>query len=147
MKVFLFLILFVFSSLALYSQVRKPKAPAKASAGASSSLLKLSAGRGKVVYAVNCLPCHQADGGGVPNLNPPLIQTPYVTGDKTRLITIILKGLDKDIEINGDTYSNPMPPHDFLKDQEIADVLTYIRNAFGNKAGAVTAPEVKKLRK
>ena len=101
---------------------------------------------GKAVYTKYCLTCHQADGGGVPNMNPPLEKTEYVLGDKNRLINIILRGLDKEIEINGDTYVNPMPSHDFLKDKEVADVLTYIRNSFGNKASAVTAAEVKKAR-
>jgi mono/diheme cytochrome c family protein len=101
---------------------------------------------GKRVFMQYCMSCHQADGGGVQNMNPPLIKTTYVLGDKTRLIKIVLNGLNEDIEINGDTYTNTMPSQDFLKDQEIADVLTYVRNNFGNKASAVTAAEVKKTR-
>jgi mono/diheme cytochrome c family protein len=54
--------------------------------------------------------------------------------------------MDEPIEIDGETYSNIMAPHDFLKDQEVADVLTYVRNSFGNKASAVTAAEVKAAR-
>lgn len=142
-KLYLSLLFSVFFSTVMYGQTRKPQPQSKVSADP----VKMSFNRGKVVYAAQCLPCHQADGGGVPNMNPPLIKTSYVTGDKNTLINILLKGLDKDVEINGDTYSNPMPAHDFLKDQEIADVLTYIRNAFGNKASAVTATEVRRLRK
>lgn len=92
------------------------------------------------------MPCHQADGGGVPNMNPPLINTKYVTGDKKRLIGIVLKGLTGGVEVDGYDYNNPMAPHNYLKDQEIADVLTYVRNSFGNKATAVTAAEVKAVR-
>lgn len=102
--------------------------------------------RGKKVYDLYCLPCHQADGGGVPRMNPPLTKTSYVLGDKKALINIVLKGLDQPIEIDGETYTNIMAPHDFLKDQEIADVLTYVRNSFGNKASLVTAAEVKTVR-
>ena len=108
--------------------------------------LKESMERGKKVYETYCLACHQADGTGVPRLNPPLAKTTYVTGDKKRLVEIILKGLDAEIEINGEYYSNVMAPHDFLKDEEVADVLTYIRNSFGNKASLVTTAEVKKIR-
>ncbi len=108
--------------------------------------LKASVERGKNVYETYCLSCHQADGSGVPRLNPPLSKVKYVTGDKKELITIIMNGLDKEIEINGEFYSNVMAPHDFLKDQEIADVLTYVRNSFGNKASAVTVAEVKAVR-
>ena len=101
---------------------------------------------GKAVYDQNCLACHQADGRGVPGMNPPLSKTDWVQGDKTRLINVILKGLNEAVEINGETYQNEMPAHDFLTDQQIADVLTYVRSNFGNKAGAVNAEEVKMLR-
>lgn len=101
---------------------------------------------GKKVYDMYCLACHQADGNGVPRLNPPLAGTVYVTGSKTRLIDIVLKGLTDPLEINGEEYNNPMAAHSFLTDQQIADVLTFIRNSFGNKAGIVTAAEVKKQR-
>lgn len=113
---------------------------------AAQDPLTISKQRGKKVYDLYCLACHQADGGGVPRMNPPLSKTTYVLGDKKVLIGIVLKGLDEPIEINGDTYTNIMAPHDFLKDQEIADVLTYVRNSFGNKASLVTAAEVKALR-
>jgi mono/diheme cytochrome c family protein len=86
------------------------------------------------------------DGTGVPNLNPPLAKSSWVTGDKKRLINVVLKGLDQQVEIDGEYYSNVMAPHDFLKDQEVADVLTYIRNSFGNKASLLTAAEVKTQR-
>lgn len=111
------------------------------SQGKSKQLLN-----GKKVYDMYCQACHQADGNGVPRLNPPLAGTVYVTGSKTRLIDIVLKGFSDPIEINGEEYNNPMAAHSFLTDQQIADVLTYIRNSFGNKAGAVTVAEVKKQR-
>jgi mono/diheme cytochrome c family protein len=101
---------------------------------------------GEKVYKQYCISCHQADGGGVPNMNPPLINTTYVLGNKERLIKILLKGLNENIEIDGETFSNPMPALPILKDQQIADVLTYVRNSFGNKASAVTASEVKAVR-
>lgn len=101
---------------------------------------------GKKVYDLYCQACHQSDGNGVPRLNPPLAGTVYVTGSKTRLIDIVLKGLSDPLEINGEEYNNPMAAHSFLTDQQIADVLTYIRNSFGNKAGAVSVAEVKKQR-
>lgn len=87
-----------------------------------------------------------ADGSGVPHMNPPLIGTRFVLGEKEDLIKIILNGIGN-VEIDGETYTNKMPPlKTILKDQEIADVLTYIRSSFGNKASAVTAAEVKAVR-
>lgn len=108
--------------------------------------VKASLQRGKKLYTQYCLACHQADGGGVPRMNPPLQKTEYVTGDKKRLINIILKGLNDPIEIDGEEYTNPMASHAYLSDQQIADILTYVRGSFGNKAGAITAAEVKAVR-
>ena len=102
---------------------------------------------GKEIYTKYCLACHQQDGKGVPKLNPPLINTSYVTGDKKTLITWVLKGSGEEkVAIDGNFYNNNMPPQNFLKDDEMAKVLTYIRNSFGNKAGAVTSAEVKMVR-
>lgn len=105
-----------------------------------------SIARGKVLYQNICLACHQADGSGVPRMNPPLIKTSFVLGDKAKLIAIVLKGLNDDVEIEGEYYSNPMPPQAQLKDEEIADVLTFVRNSFGNKASAINPTEVKAVR-
>lgn len=107
---------------------------------------KASIKRGKLVYNKYCLTCHQADGGGVPRMNPPLIKTEYVAEDKERLIGIVLKGFNQPIEINGEEYSNVMASHAFLTDLEVADVLTYVRNSFGNKYAAITPAEVKSVR-
>lgn len=135
--------LFVLSCL-LMSQTQKPKKPAASSQ--AKSPVQASITRGQQVYADQCLTCHQADGGGVQNMNPPLIKTKWVLGDKSQLIQIVLKGMTGDIEIDGNSYHNVMPGHEYLTDQQIADVLTYIRNSFGNKAKAVTVAEVKAVR-
>ena len=107
---------------------------------------KATMARGKALYETSCLACHQADGSGVPNLNPPIKKTKWVLGDKAELIKIIIKGMDEEIEVDGEYFSNTMPAHPHLKDQEIADILTYVRNSFGNKASAITAAEVKAQR-
>ena len=101
---------------------------------------------GEKVYKKLCISCHMVDGSGVPGLNPPLIKTKYVLGDKAALIGIVLNGLEN-VDIDGDTYTNKMPPlKTVLSDQQVADVLTYLRNSFGNKASAITAVEVKVIR-
>ena len=126
---------------------QKKTAPTKTTTKATaSSSLKSTMQRGELVYRSVCLTCHQADGGGVPRMNPPLIKTKWVLGDKTKLITLMLKGMNEPIEIEDEEYHNPMPPHAQLSDQQIADVLTFVRNSFGNKASAVTPTEVKSVR-
>lgn len=113
---------------------------------AQQSSSKSSVDSGKKLYEQYCLTCHQADGGGVPKMNPPLINTSYVTGDKTKLVQWVLRGSTENVPIEGKYYSNNMPPQATLKDEEIADILTYIRNSFGNKASAITTAEVKSIR-
>ena len=126
---------------------QKKTAPTKTTTKATaSSSLKSTMQRGELVYKSVCLTCHQADGGGVPRMNPPLIKTKWVLGDKTKLITLMLKGMNEPIEIEDEEYHNPMPPHTELNDQQIADVLTFVRNSFGNKASIVTSSEVKSVR-
>nr|WP_230687843.1 cytochrome c [Hymenobacter ruricola] len=131
------------SSGAAFAQ-KKPvaKAPAKQpAAGVSAAVLAA----GKAVYTQNCLSCHQADGGGVDGLNPPLSKTDYVLGDKPRLINVLVNGL-RGVDIDGEPYHNAMPAQTHLTDQQMADVLTFVRNSFGNKASAVTVGEVKAVR-
>ena len=102
---------------------------------------------GKIIYEQTCMPCHQIDAGGVPGLNPPLWKSPYVEGSSARLIGIVLQGLNDGVEISGESYSNPMPAFSgVLKDKEIADVLTYLRSHFGNKAGPVSLLQVSRIR-
>ena len=121
---------------------QSPKPAAKPDSKTTVAAIKQS---GQVIFEQNCLTCHQANGSGVPNLNPPLRGTEWVVGDKTRLINVLLKGLQGQ-EIDGEMYDNAMPAHDFLDDAQIADVLTYIRSNFGNKADAVKAEEVRAVR-
>jgi mono/diheme cytochrome c family protein len=105
-----------------------------------------SAANGKLLYEQNCLACHQVDGSGVPYLAPPLSKGVFVTGEKKRLIEIVLNGM-QDVEIKGQSYSNPMPSFDYLADTDIADVLTFVRSNFKNKEDAVLEADVKDARK
>ena len=123
---------------------KKPatKAPAKKTATAIQVPLLA---QGKSVYKQYCLTCHMADGLGVDGMNPPLAKTGYVLGDKTRLTKVLLNGL-QGVEIDGEQYHGVMPAQESLTDAQIAAVLTYVRNSFGNKASAVSAAEVKAVR-
>lgn len=127
-------------SLPTFAQ-KKPVAKAKPAVAAPAAAIAA----GKAVYTQNCLSCHQADGGGVDGLNPPLIKTSYVLGDKARMVKVVLNGL-QGVDIDGEEYNNAMPSYDFLTDQQIADVLTYVRNSFGNKAAPISMAEVKATR-
>ena len=120
---------------------------ASASAQTNNKLVVASAARGKTVYLQRCMVCHQADGGGVPKLNAPLEASTAVNGsDIAKLVKYIVKGLNDRIEIDGEFYANAMPAANDLKDQQIADVLTFIRSNWSNKAGPVTLTQVKQIR-
>ncbi|MBD2699555.1 PQQ-dependent sugar dehydrogenase [Spirosoma sp. BT702] len=101
---------------------------------------------GSKVYAVYCSACHQRNGMGDSQRFPPLSGSEWVLGDKKKLITVLLQGLDGPIEVKGQSYNNAMPQHSFLKDEDIAEVLTHIRTNFGNTADAVAATEVADVR-
>lgn len=101
---------------------------------------------GKEVYTKYCLTCHQADGSGVPNMHPPLTTGSWVGKEPAELIAIMMKGLTGKIEVNGEVYKNFMPSHAQLTDEEIANVLSYIRSSFGNDFTSVTPEMVKKIR-
>jgi mono/diheme cytochrome c family protein len=99
-------------------------------------------GAGRQVYGENCAICHQADGGGVPNQQPALQGDAIVTGDPSRLIQVMLKGPAAVLPADRPHYPGLMPPYARLSDEEIADVLTYIRHDFGNGVPAIQPQDV-----
>jgi mono/diheme cytochrome c family protein len=107
---------------------------------------------GKAIYARDgfCSTCHQPDGGGLSASGfPPLVGTPWVLGNEDRLIKITLNGIYGPMEVNGKEYPGQVPMTPFqgmLNDEEIAAVLTYVRNAFGNKAAPISPDKVKAVR-
>jgi ubiquinol-cytochrome c reductase cytochrome b subunit len=116
-----------------------------ASGGGAASTTVAAAGPGAAVYSTNCSGCHGASGMGQAGVFPPLAKNDVVTGDKGKVITILLKGLNNvPIVVNGSKYAGVMPAwKGTLKDADIAAVLTYIRSSWGNSAPAITEAEVK----
>ena len=105
--------------------------------------------RGKKIFAANCQTCHQANGQGVPGQYPPLDGSEFTTGGSRRMGMIVLKGLQGPVKVKGQQYGSAvMQPWDkTLTDQKIADVMTYERSEWGNKASPVTAEQIAALRK
>lgn len=104
---------------------------------------------GKAVYLKpTCVACHQTDGKGTPGQFPPLAGSDWVNEpDPGRLIRIVLNGLNGPIQVGGQAYNNVMVPwKDVLTDEEIAAVLTYVRNEWGNRAPEITPERVKAVR-
>ena len=101
--------------------------------------------RGQKVFMTTCFACHMANGEGLPNVFPPLAKSDYLKADKERAVRIVTKGLSGPVTVNGKTYNNVMPPQP-LDDHQVADVLTYVMNSFGNDGGTVSAAEVRRVR-
>jgi len=110
--------------------------------------LKESIKRGKEVYTMYCQNCHMEDGQGAPEVNPPLAKADYIKKSPKTLINLIINGLSGEVVVNGKKYNVTMAAQEYLTDVQIADVLNYVRSAWGNKiAGTVTPGMVKPLRK
>lgn len=113
---------------------------------AQEDTLKQSMQRGEEVYAANCASCHLPAGEGVESVFPPLANTAYLKNQK-RAIGIILNGQEGEITVNGKKYSTPMAAVNQLTDREVADVLNYISNSWGNKNAVIKPAQVKAQRK
>lgn len=100
---------------------------------------------GKRIYSQNCRACHQSTGVGIPRVFPPLKGSDYLLGDYKRGIKAIINGLKGPITVSGKKYNGVMPAV-ALSDSQIANVMTYILNSWGNKGKVVSAKEVKLLR-
>ena len=102
---------------------------------------------GAKVFNDNCTGCHGANGTGQPGLFPSLAANPYVSGDAKRVIHTVKFGLTGKIVAKGVKYDGVMPAwHGTLTDAQIADVVSYIRTAWGNKGSAVTAAQVRAVK-
>ena len=103
--------------------------------------------RGKDVYTANCNDCHRSNGIDAQDHYPPLAKSDYLMKPVDSLITIVLEGQTGEITVNDKKYNDEMLAQDYLSDAEIADVLNYVRNSWGNKMPVIAPPQVKALRK
>jgi mono/diheme cytochrome c family protein len=109
---------------------------------ASGENLTAQIARGQKLFIQHCFLCHQVTGQGSPGVFPPLARSDFLMADKGRSIRILCEGLNGEIVVNGLKYNGQMPPST-LNDPEVADVLTYARNAWGNSGPPVTPDEVR----
>ena len=105
---------------------------------------------GKRLFMQNCALCHQASGGGIPHVYPPLAGSEWVEGrdwhGDSHLAGIILRGLQGPIQVEGTTFNGAMPPWNILRDDEIAAILTYVRSQWGNHSPPIPAGFVHEIR-
>ncbi len=101
---------------------------------------------GEILYGTYCGPCHQEDGMGAPGRFPPISGTKWVNGNKEILIGIVLKGMEGKIEVDNEIYNNAMPSQEYLSDEEIATILSYVRSNFKNSSDPISKEDVTKTR-
>jgi mono/diheme cytochrome c family protein len=101
---------------------------------------------GQKIYGRYCLTCHQADGGGVPNMQPPIVGGDWVKGDPKALALFVLTGGFGSAERKDSAVDNVMPGFPQLSDEDLSQLLTYIRAKFGGGASPVSAAEVAEAR-
>ncbi|HTU02032.1 MAG TPA: cytochrome c, partial [Candidatus Sulfotelmatobacter sp.] len=103
--------------------------------------------QGKVFFNAICAACHKEHGRGQDGLAPPLVDSEYVIGPPGRLARIALAGVHGPIEVQGVGYWLEMPPWGSLSDDQLADILTYIRRAWGNRGTAIAPETIQRVRK
>lgn len=106
---------------------------------------------GRKLYLGSCSGCHGNDGEGLNRFAPPLRGSEWVTGDSTRLVLLVLHGIEGPLEVAGRRYAEPeilpvMPGHSTLDDGTVSAILTYIRNSWGHQAGAINRRTIGKIR-
>ena len=101
--------------------------------------------RGRILYLAHCSMCHQVTGAGVPGSYPPLAGADYLRDHRREAILALLEGLDRPLTVNGRSYHGRMPPA-VLNDLQVADVMTFVLNSWGNPGGTVSPAEVATLR-
>jgi len=119
-------------------------AAAALAAGTLSKQQQIDAG--SILYKGTCSVCHQESGEGLANVFPPLAGADFLKADLPRAIGIVLNGLTGPITVNGTAYDSVMPPMSQLNDDEIANILTYVTNSWGNSADAISSGQVKQAR-
>jgi len=129
------------------SQANLNAVTAATQAAASGTLtLQDQVAAGQALFAGTCSVCHQANGTGLPGVFPPLAQSDYLKVDPKRAIAAVLHGLSGKLTVNGKDYDSVMTPMNQPNDDEVANILTYVLNSFGNGGGRILTEEVKKVR-
>ena len=102
---------------------------------------------GQALFAGTCSTCHQASGAGLPGVFPPLAKSDWLVANRQGAVDAVLHGMTGKVKVNGQDYNSVMPPMNQLTDDEVANILTYVYNSWGNPGGKVSKAEVAERRK
>lgn len=138
--VLLFCLAFAVSNVAAATKDDAVHAAEVASANAATLDERIS--NGEKLFVANCAACHQADGKGLSGAFPPLAASDYIAEDPMKAVHAVLNGLAGPITVNGTQYNAVMPNLSYLSDSDVANVVTFVVNSFGNKGGEINAAQV-----
>ncbi len=135
-------------SVYLADKAQPAGAVASATAAAAGGVLtrEQQVKAGEALFAGTCSVCHQSNGAGLPGVFPPLAKSDWLGADPRRAIAVVLNGMSGPIKVNAQDYNSVMPPMSQLNDDEIANILTYVANSWGNAGGRVDRADVAKVR-
>ena len=112
-------------------------------AEASARSIEERMAAGEKLYAAHCAACHQANGQGLTSAFPPLAGSDYLAdGGPAAVIKVVLNGLTGPITVNGKEFNSVMPNLSYLSDSDVADIVTFVFNSWGNPGGEVSAADV-----
>lgn len=153
MKSQLIVLLFLIFSVACSNSGKKEKAAPLSTEtitetinSENTDIAAMKIRNGKAVFIQYCATCHMTDGSGVRDLQPPLTDSKWISANE-QFVAILEKGISGKIDVNGQTFNNLMPTHKHLSNEEMANVISYVRSSFGNNFESVTAKEVAKIRR
>jgi nitrite reductase (NO-forming) len=114
---------------------------------AGSATIEDQIAAGSVLFNGTCSVCHQNNGMGLPGVFPPLAGSDFLTArSPEKVISVVINGITGPITVNGEDYNSVMPPMSNLNDDEIANILTYVYNSWGNKGDRIRPADVEKVR-
>ena len=133
--------------VAFLTVVRRGSVTAAAQASKQGTLTKAQqVEAGSVLFKGTCSTCHQESGQGLADVFPPLAKSDFLSSNPARAIGVVLNGLTGPVTVNGKQFDSVMPPMSQLNDDEIANILTYVLNSWGNNGSAITAAQVAEVR-
>lgn len=133
---------FAFTAANVTAQTDSAAVHAAEVASANAPAIDDRINKGEALYSTNCAACHQPTGKGLPGAFPPLAESDYFADDPIKAVKAVINGLSGPITVNGVEYNSVMPNLAYMSDSDVADVVTFVLNSFGNKGGAVDAAQV-----
>ena len=142
LAIYISILCLVLTSSNLAAKTKDDAVHAAEVASANAATISERISNGEKLYGAHCAACHQMDGKGLSGAFPPLAVSDYIAEDPMQAVHAILNGLSGPITVNGVDYNAVMPNLSYLSDTDVADVVTFVINSFGNEGGDINSAQV-----